>query len=102
MKTQVLILAQGASLTTNPVSLCYIFLDIARSIPVPFLELVLFGVQIFFLTWDGDIFAELESAVDSVDRRKRRSEHSPNQKGGTSSGLQKRWQNVRSTRKEIP
>src|ERR1700674_1477461 len=41
-------------------------LDIARLVPVPHLDLVLFGVEIFFAAWNRIVFQKLEPVVDAV------------------------------------
>src|ERR1700736_1028407 len=101
VKPQVLVIVQCAIVATNAIKLRYIFLDIARSVPVSFLELVLLGIQIFFLTWNRHVLAKLESAVDPIDRRKRCGENRTNQKGRTPSRLKKCRQDVGGIRKEI-
>ena len=41
-------------------------LDIARFVPVPHLDLVFIGIEIFFAAWYRLVFQKLESVVDAV------------------------------------
>src|SRR5262245_17099601 len=51
--------------------------DVSGRIPIAFLELVFFGIKVLLTTWQSLILTQLVSAVDSVERRKRRSQQDP-------------------------
>lgn len=52
----------------NTVQSCNPVLDISRGIPVARLELIFFGIQIFFPSRDRRVFAEFKAAIDSINR----------------------------------
>src|ERR1700722_16252752 len=56
MKSEVLVLTQGAILLANRVELSDVLLDVAGRVPIPLFQLVFFRIKILFFTRDPDIF----------------------------------------------
>src|SRR5690606_2858273 len=62
--------------------------DVARLIPIPGFQLILFGVEIFFLTRQRAAFTKLEATIDAIVSSEHCSEHQPHLKARSAAGLQ--------------
>src|SRR5690606_3548315 len=74
-ESEVVVLLQGRMRLAYAVQCADVIRDIARSIPIPHLVLVLLGVEVLLLARNGCGFAKLESTVNAIDTRESRSEH---------------------------
>src|SRR5688572_27614858 len=70
-KTQIGGLQQGGIASSNRVERADVVLDISGLVPIPSLQLVLLGVQIFLFSRDRLVLEQLESVVDAVVARQR-------------------------------
>ena len=71
-EAQIAGLLQRRVLPADAVEIADVGLDIARLVPVPHLDLVLFRIEIFFAPRNRFVFQELEAVVDAVAARQRR------------------------------
>ena len=75
---------------------------VAGRVPVADADLVLLRVQVLLAArLDRHVLAELEAAVDAVERRQRRGEHEPHAERGPAARLQVLVQDVRRVREEV-
>ncbi len=72
----------------QPVDEGDIRLDVALAVPIPRLDLVFLGIEIFLLAGECPRLAELEAAVKAVVAGKRRREHEADLKAGPAARLQ--------------
>src|SRR6201987_6174298 len=100
VKFQVLVDLQGPVLSANTVQLRQVRLDVAWRVPISFFELVFFRIEILFAIWNRHFLANLESAVDPVDRAEGAGQYRSDQKCRTASSLQKDRQYIWSVSKE--
>src|SRR6266436_6966228 len=73
-ETQVAGLQQGGIALPHPVEAGDIVLDVSRLVPVAHLEFIFLGVEIFLFARDRLVLEELETVVDAIAARERRSE----------------------------
>src|SRR6266404_5528313 len=66
IEAQVIVKMERAILGPNLIQPRDPILDVLRGVPIPLLELILFGIQIFLATGQSVVFAQLISAVDAV------------------------------------
>src|SRR3984893_8711493 len=102
MKAQVIVKLQGAILPANSVQVRNPVFNVPRRVPIAFLPLIFLGIEVFFAAEQGLILAELESAIDAVETRKRGRKGYANHEGRPAAILQRKRQNIRRVGKEIP
>src|SRR5688572_28174624 len=75
--------------------------DVAWPIPIPGFQLILFGVEILFLTRQSAAFTKLEATIDAIVSSEHCSEHQPHLKTRSAAGLQIDRVDVRRVDEEI-
>ncbi|MNV83602.1 hypothetical protein D3C71_1774180 [compost metagenome] len=75
--------------------------DVAGAVPVALAQLVLLGVQVFFLAGQGGALAEFEAAVHAPQAGSQRRQRRAYQKAGAPRGLQEEGVDVRRVHKEV-
>src|ERR1700682_4530350 len=65
-KAQIACLLQRRVFPAGAVEIADIGLDIAGLVPIPHLDLVFFGIEIFLAAWYGFVFEKFESVADAV------------------------------------
>ena len=67
IETQVIVKMECAILNPNLIQPRDPVLDVLRRVPIPFLQLILLGIQIFLTTGQSVVFAQFVAAVDAVE-----------------------------------
>ena len=101
-ETQVIVEMQRAIVPADVIELGDVLLDVPGRVPIPALELVFFAVVILLAAGKGGIFAQLETAVDAVNRRECRRERRPDHERGPPAVLEEERQDVRRIREKVP
>src|ERR1700694_3590453 len=65
-EAQIACLLQRRIFPAGAVEIADIGLDIARLVPIPHLDLVFFGIEIFLAAWYGFVFEKFKSVADAV------------------------------------
>src|SRR5436305_10105188 len=78
-----------------------VVLDVARRVPVARLDLVLLGVEIFLLSWNGRVLEQLKPVVHAVTARQRSRECHARLENPGFSGLQMERKDVRRVDEEV-
>src|SRR5229473_1869152 len=88
-------LQQGGIVSPHAIETADVGVDVARLVPVPELQLVFFGVEIFLLARDRLVLEQLEPVEDAVIARQRGGERDAGFEDPRLAGLQMKRQNVR-------